>query len=269
MAEEDEEEDEDERSRRTTKKCGGAAHVRVCVFADIMQASATPPSAASASVVAVNDGGVVPSAAEVYDTSRAAVGRPRRNIGAAGSSILQTRPSSVDGFTDSHGSAASDLERPRSEPSAKEHRTRGGGGGGSAAATEANKPLVPKKKPIVYQPWKSQRPSLSEQLATIGSGAAKIGAGISSRFGLEQPSQQPLLRTPAQTFVVGKLTAKHPSPVAFFRDRCTYSFYHPFQVRMCVLSTRARACVRAAMRGHACVRARVSARASERAHTRA
>ncbi len=52
-------------------------------------------------------------------------------------------------------------------------------------------------------------------------------AGICSTFGLENATA--LLRAPAKTFVVGKLTAKHASPVSFFQDRCTYSFFHPFQ----------------------------------------
>ena len=164
---------------------------------------------------------------EVFETSRA---RARR---VAGSTILRSRPSSVEGTsTDQSPSLyhASTVRRPHSEPSKQQQQQRSltqtdsarnkSGGGGAVKEGAPPRPRR-KKKPILYQPRKSVRPSLSEQLAAIGSSAETINKSICSKFGLAAPAA-PLLRTPAKTFVVGKLTAKIPGPVAFFKDRCTF-----------------------------------------------
>ena len=171
---------------------------------------------------------------DVYVTARGSVPRPRR-IAAAGSSILKSRPSSVDSAPaktiGGTPAARAGTRRPRSEPSRQDllraQPTQSAVPTSSAEPKPKPKPKVRFPKPKLYQPRKSKRPSLSEQLALIGNSAESINSKLCSKFGLEQSSA--LLRTPAKSFIVGKLTAKHPSPVAFFRDRCTYSFFHPFQ----------------------------------------
>eukprot|EP00946_MAST-07B_sp_MAST-7B-sp1_P001969 g1969.t1 len=79
-----------------------------------------------------------------------------------------------------------------------------------------------RKRPTV------SRPSLSEQLASIGAGASAITEGLRKRHGLE-PAKSVLFTTPAMLFVVGRLESKMPSPVAWHHDHCAYSFQHPFQ----------------------------------------
>ena len=92
------------------------------------------------------------------------------------------------------------------------------------------------RKPAASVLWKkperggATRPSLSEQLASIGAAAGSITAGIREDFGL--PSTEKALKTtPARCFTVGKLTARYPSPVQFYADRCTYTFHHPYEAR--------------------------------------
>jgi hypothetical protein len=75
-----------------------------------------------------------------------------------------------------------------------------------------------------------QRPSLSEQLASIGDNASKITLDIQAKHGLA-PKQhsRPVLAVPSKMLVVGKLQTKQPSPVQFMPDRVTYHFMHPYQ----------------------------------------
>ena len=114
---------------------------------------------------------------------------------------------------------------------------------------------------------RSQRPSLSEQLASIGAAAEAVTNGIRSKFGLpgahdskgtgtgnESQSMQcagdssspqgkstqrasvvPLLTCPARGFSVGKLRAKSGTTVTFTRGAAEYVFFHPFaasEIRM-------------------------------------
>lgn len=91
------------------------------------------------------------------------------------------------------------------------------------------------------------RPSLTEQLASIGSKADALTADIRSKAALysgapaidarsaasiaDGPSETSalLFTIPSKSFFVGNLTCRYPSPCAFYTDRCEYSFAHPFQ----------------------------------------
>ncbi|CAM9927537.1 unnamed protein product, partial [Scytosiphon promiscuus] len=72
------------------------------------------------------------------------------------------------------------------------------------------------------------RPSLSDQLAAIGRAAEEITDGIRQSHGLK-PLEGAILTTPSETFLVGKLRCKYPSPVMFFNHKCVYTFHHPFE----------------------------------------
>mmetsp|Transcript_3198 Transcript_3198/g.9757 ORF Transcript_3198/g.9757 Transcript_3198/m.9757 type:complete len:254 (+) Transcript_3198:3-764(+) len=76
-----------------------------------------------------------------------------------------------------------------------------------------------------------QRPSLASQLAKICDQANDVTSSLVSSFGIDKASGL-LLQIPANSFVVGKLASRFPSPVEFFSDRCEYTFYHPFQSTM-------------------------------------
>ena len=94
------------------------------------------------------------------------------------------------------------------------------------------------------------RPSLSEQLASIGAKAEALTLDIRQKNGmnsappittatnnnnsqavqLSQPVQEgPLFTVPAKQFAVGTLSCRYPSPISFYKDRCEYSFAHPFK----------------------------------------
>ena len=106
-------------------------------------------------------------------------------------------------------------------------------------AKEKKEVVVP-TKPEVNEArqgtWKarrgmSRRPSLSDQLASIGLGASQITASIKRNAGMEieqlnlERTDKPLLSTPSKSFKVGRLTCKFPSPVQFYKDRCCYTFH--------------------------------------------
>jgi|LauGreSBDMM110SN_4_FD.fasta_scaffold56559_1 hypothetical protein len=84
---------------------------------------------------------------------------------------------------------------------------------------------------------KSLRPSLSDQLAAIGSKAEAITADIRAKNGLDSENipahtgvdPSLLFTLPARQFNVGTLQCRYPSPVRFYNDRCEYSFAHPYQ----------------------------------------
>ena len=82
-------------------------------------------------------------------------------------------------------------------------------------------------------PLRSLRPSLSQQLLSIQNLADDITRSLQSKY--SRSPDVPLLSLPASTFSVGKLSARYPSVVHFFQDRCEYLFFHPFessQIRM-------------------------------------
>mmetsp|Transcript_12624 Transcript_12624/g.25082 ORF Transcript_12624/g.25082 Transcript_12624/m.25082 type:complete len:258 (+) Transcript_12624:170-943(+) len=83
---------------------------------------------------------------------------------------------------------------------------------------------------------KPKRPSLSEQLASIGAQASSLTASIKANAGMEteqasmsSDGEPPVLSTPSKAFKVGSLECKFPSPVLFFKDKCTYTFHHPYK----------------------------------------
>lgn len=78
---------------------------------------------------------------------------------------------------------------------------------------------------------KRVRPSLSEQLAQIGAKADEITRDIKKNAGISVSavSDSPLMSCPAAGFQVGSIRCRYPSPVSFFRDRCEYTFHHPFE----------------------------------------
>ena len=85
-----------------------------------------------------------------------------------------------------------------------------------------------KPKPLKRAPRKT-RPSLSEQLANIGSGAASVTADLRKKHNLHPGEGEPLFTSPSLKFIVGRLESKLPSPVNFFHDHCGYIFNHPYQ----------------------------------------
>ncbi|GMI12062.1 hypothetical protein TrVE_jg1772 [Triparma verrucosa] len=105
------------------------------------------------------------------------------------------------------------------------------------------KATVPEKPAAAAEPkngkrlvkGKPKRPSLSEQLASIGAQASNLTASIKQNAGMEADQSQftndepPLLTSPSKSFKVGSLECKYPSPVLFYKDRCVYTYHHPFQ----------------------------------------
>lgn len=82
---------------------------------------------------------------------------------------------------------------------------------------------------------RSTRPSLSEQLASIGSKADAISRDIAGKYGIETGGKSVSFSTPSLKFTVGRLECKYPSPVAFDSEKCMYTFQHPFaskEIRM-------------------------------------
>ena len=100
----------------------------------------------------------------------------------------------------------------------------------TAAANPTTKTTSTQSKLKRRQQKRKQRPSLSEQLASIGSNADKITNGLRERHGLKLAASI-LFTTPAQLFVVGRLESRAPSPVEFHQNHCAYSFQHPYQTK--------------------------------------
>lgn len=82
---------------------------------------------------------------------------------------------------------------------------------------------------------KITRPSLSEQLASIGAAAEEITKGIHDRLGEGPPGgarvapHTKLCSVPVSSFAVGTLTCRYPSPIHFYDDRCEFQFHHPYE----------------------------------------
>lgn len=72
------------------------------------------------------------------------------------------------------------------------------------------------------------RPSLSEQLASIGQTASNLTSSLQQQHGLVG-AETPIYCAPSRHFVVGRLQSKFPSPVRFFKDCCKFSFHHPYE----------------------------------------
>ena len=91
-------------------------------------------------------------------------------------------------------------------------------------------PFVPpsKRKDSKVQ----KRPSLSDQLKSIGASASAITNAIRKQAGDEfSNAEAPLHIVPSLELIVGNLRSRFPSPVSFFRDRCEYAFRHPYDNR--------------------------------------
>ena len=98
------------------------------------------------------------------------------------------------------------------------------------------------------------RPSLSDQLAAIGAKAEALTLDIRQKNGMNSappisnnsnnhnnnnnanqsiqqtvPQEGLLFTVPAKLFSVGTLSCRYPSPISFYKDRCEYSFAHPFK----------------------------------------
>ncbi|GMI14941.1 hypothetical protein TrLO_g10405 [Triparma laevis f. longispina] len=89
---------------------------------------------------------------------------------------------------------------------------------------------IPQKK---VHKGKPKRPSLTEQLASIGAQAGALTSEIKKKHGMEEDMREndepPVLVSPSKSFKVGSLECKYPSPVQFYKDRCVYTYHHPFQ----------------------------------------
>lgn len=95
------------------------------------------------------------------------------------------------------------------------------------SASHSNRDKSPATKAV-----KLVRPSLSEQLASIGANASALTQDIRAKAGLDRLSDStdiPLFTMPAKCFTVGNLNCRYPSPVRFFNDRMEYTFHHPFE----------------------------------------
>lgn len=100
-------------------------------------------------------------------------------------------------------------------------------------APQPQKPVIAAlRKPKAFVPpsakRKPLRPTLSDQLASIGALAETLTNEINKKHGVDG-KEPPLYATPSRNFVVGRVTSKFPSPVQFFRGYCTYVFHHPFK----------------------------------------
>lgn len=73
------------------------------------------------------------------------------------------------------------------------------------------------------------RPSLSDQLASIGQSAQNLTSSLQQQHGLNGNGVTALLSAPSRHFVVGRLQSKFPSPVKFFQDCVKFSFHHPYE----------------------------------------
>ena len=95
-----------------------------------------------------------------------------------------------------------------------------------------SKPFVPPSK----RDGRPKRPSLSQQLASIGAKAGGITDALEKKHGLnggrDAAGDPVLFQVPSVAFVVGKLESKFPSPVQFYGSRCVYVFHHPYDAKV-------------------------------------
>jgi len=76
------------------------------------------------------------------------------------------------------------------------------------------------------------RPSLSDQLAAIGSSAEALTLNIKQNAGMTTVSDEsdpPLFAFPTKALTIGTLSCRYPSPARFYKDRIEYTFHHPFE----------------------------------------
>jgi len=91
----------------------------------------------------------------------------------------------------------------------------------------------PPPKPL-FEPRKSGRPSLSDQLAALGSKTEAVTKGIKQSLvkGEDLGKETALVLCQCDRFVVGRVVGAFTSPVQFFTDRALYAFIHPTQERI-------------------------------------
>ncbi|KAH9114669.1 hypothetical protein AeMF1_011247 [Aphanomyces euteiches] len=83
---------------------------------------------------------------------------------------------------------------------------------------------VPKEPRVATKP---KRPSLSDQLASIGLQAESVARSLKKRTNDdEMTSNVERMRLPTLRMVVGRLECKFPSPIVFFDQLCRYQFVH-------------------------------------------
>jgi hypothetical protein len=104
------------------------------------------------------------------------------------------------------------------------------------AAPEWMKPkraTKPPPKPL-FEPRKSGRPSLSEQLAGLSAKTETITAGIKQSLvkGEDDGKEAAKLLCQCDRFVVGRVKGTFSSPVQFFGNRLLYAFIHPTKERI-------------------------------------
>lgn len=104
------------------------------------------------------------------------------------------------------------------------------------AAPEWMKPkraTKPPPKPL-FEPRKSGRPSLSEQLAGLSAKSETITAGIKQSLikGDDDGKEAAKLLCQCDRFVVGRVKGTFSSPVQFFGNRLLYAFIHPTKERI-------------------------------------
>ena len=88
--------------------------------------------------------------------------------------------------------------------------------------------------PSLKAPLAGKRPSLSDQLASIGAKADALTADIKTKAGMSTDgiggsNDVPIFVVPSKCLSVGTLNCRFPSPARFFRDRIEYTFHHPFE----------------------------------------
>ncbi|DBA02246.1 TPA: hypothetical protein N0F65_007656 [Lagenidium giganteum] len=97
------------------------------------------------------------------------------------------------------------------------------------------KPAVATRSSVIVKRSLQQRPSLSDQLQTISTGAAAITQQLKVAHNLATSPSSSLavssdigIRAITTRMTVAQLQCRFPCPVAFERDRCVYLFQHPF-----------------------------------------
>ena len=87
---------------------------------------------------------------------------------------------------------------------------------------------------------KNSKPSFSSQLKLIGSIAEQniadikeIGFIRASQYERKEPicheDSDVVLSMPTKCITIGFTSCKYPAPIHFYRDRCEFLFYHPFE----------------------------------------
>lgn len=111
----------------------------------------------------------------------------------------------------------------------------------AACTARSALPLMSSKKCPGKGKKKPTRPSLSEQLASIGKGAEGITKDIQTRFGRDPADNigdqgEAMCTLPVTNFFVGNLRCRYPAPIHFFSDKCEFQFHHPYESSVILMS---------------------------------